>query len=247
MHKTLIQKAFKKAKKERLKIGDKRPSLTSQSEDISDYISIVCNYDIGEMRLRQYLNQSIDLNMETEDININQLKVINGLCNYLGFENYEGFINKQITDISTLGEQAKIDATSKENIGTPINIWIRKNKIVVTFSILLFAILIINTSFDKQRWMVWEKYHYVEVEADVKKYKSYQLKELDQKLIKNFKKINSPDCNTDCFTIEGKAKVWYWKKNNKEIELYTSAGLHPTNGKTLKPITIHMIRKYICK
>ena len=242
MHKTLIQKAFKKAKEERKKIGENIPSLTRKAEDISDYISDECNYNIGEMRLRQYFNQAIDLNTEKTDINISQLEVVNGLCNYLEFKNYEDFKN------SLYGTESSKKTPSILTIpkGNPINILIKNKKITITLSILLLSFFIIKESLVEQRWMVWQQDHYIEVPLDLKKYSSNQLKEYSLELLKSFKKINSPDCDTEFYTKNGKIKVWYWKKNNEEIELYTASGLHPTNGKTLKPITRHMIRNYIC-
>ena len=242
MHKILIQKAFKEAKKERKKKGENFPSLTRKAKDISDYISNECNYNIGEMSLRIYFNKAIDLNTEKTDINIKQLEVVNGLCGYLKFKNYEDFIKS----LRTTGSDKEIFSTPAITKRNPINILIKSKKIIITLSILLLSFFIINNSLKNQRWMVWQQDHYTEVQLDLKKYNSNQLKEYNQELMKSFKRIISPDCDTEFFTKNGKIKVWYWKKNNEEIELYTASGLHPTNGKTLHPITRHMIRKYIC-
>ena len=38
---------------------------------------------------------------------------------------------------------------------------------------------------------------------------------------------------------------WYYKNDQGEIEYYTSAGLHPVNGETLKAITEYIIEKYV--
>jgi hypothetical protein len=242
MHKTLIQKAFKKAKEERKKIGENKPSLTKKAEWISDYIATECNYNIGEMSLRQYFNKAIDLNTEKTDINISQLEVVNGLCNYLEFKNYEEFKNNLYATESSKKTPSVLTIPK----GNPINILIKNKKITITLSILLLSFFIIKESLVEQRWMVWKHDHFIEVQLDLKKYNSNQLKEYNLKLMKSFKKINAPDCDTEFYTKNGKIKVWYWKKNNEEIELFTASGLHPTNGKTLKPITRHMIRSYIC-
>lgn len=42
----------------------------------------------------------------------------------------------------------------------------------------------------------------------------------------------------------GTPKVWY-SKNEGKIELYNQPGLHPATGKTLKPITRYIIKKYL--
>jgi len=71
----------------------------------------------------------------------------------------------------------------------------------------------------QQRWMVWEHDHYVEVKFDLDKYDLGQLKIYKKERVKSFKKINSPDCNTQFFNEKQKTIVWYSKENNKEIVL----------------------------
>lgn len=242
MHKTLIQKAFKKAKKDLKEKGKNKPSFTNKAEAISDYIDSVCNYNIGERTLREYFNNAIDLNTENIDLDIKQLEVVNGLCNYLGFETYQDF-KDSLHETNSDEKTSPLLTTIK---GNSINIFIKNKKIIIAFGIIVCTFFIINKSLKNQRWMIWKQDHYVEVQLDFKKYNNNQLKKYNQKLIDNFKKINSPDCNTECLTEDGKAKVWYWKKNNEEIEVFTTFGYHPETGKELKPITRHMIRKYIC-
>jgi len=41
-------------------------------------------------------------------------------------------------------------------------------------------------------------------------------------------------------------KIWYGRNIKKELEFFTSLGLHPETGKTLDPITDYMIKKYAC-
>jgi hypothetical protein len=94
--------------------------------------------------------------------------------------------------------------------------------------------------------MVWNDDHYIEVKFNLEKYDLSQLKIYKKERITSFRKINNPDCNRQYLNEKGEPLVWYWKKNNEEIEVYTSPGLHPITGKALKPITRHMIRKYIC-
>ncbi len=59
----------------------------------------------------------------------------------------------------------------------------------------------------------------------------------------NFKKIINTDTITSFFK-NGKVQVWY-DKSNKELEFFTAPGIHPVNGKTLKPVTSYIIEKYI--
>ncbi|MEC3906004.1 hypothetical protein VOI54_03185 [Tamlana sp. 2201CG12-4] len=94
MHSTLLIKAFEKAKKEEQKKGIKDPSNYSLAKIISAFISNK-KTAIGERRLGDYYKQALKDN--TKDINISQSGVIHGLCNYLGYENYEDFIKKSKT------------------------------------------------------------------------------------------------------------------------------------------------------
>ena len=57
------------------------------------------------------------------------------------------------------------------------------------------------------------------------------LKKLDPKTIKTYFENGQP-------------RVWYAKIDDK-IELFNQPGLHPTTGKTLKPITQYIINKYL--
>lgn len=237
MHKHLIIKAFRKAEKDLKNNGNNTPSLVNISNEVENKT----DFSLGA---RMYRNYFIDAEriVNEEDINIKQQNVVKGLYQYLGFESYTNFV-------ASLPPENRAKNSNDDKNGEKTNIisiWLKKNKIVISISALIITFILIKVSINQQRWMIWEKDHYTEAQLDVKKHIYNQLKEYDQNLIKSFKKINSPDCNTVYLTAEGHAKVWYWKKNNEEIELYTSAGLHPTNGKTLKPITRHMIRKYIC-
>ncbi|WKD86409.1 hypothetical protein KCTC32516_01784 [Polaribacter huanghezhanensis] len=239
MHKKLILLAYKKAKETRKKLGDNKPSTVSLSEDISDYIDELTTLKLNEKTYRVYHSEAKKIIDDEIDINISQLRVVYGLCKYLGFKDYEDFI-------ASLNENPVPQTGERESKKKSISFWVKKNKIVIVFSLLVVIFFLTKISIDKQRWMVWEKDHYVEVKFDLEKYNLDQLKIYKKERILKFKKINAPDCNTKLFNAKGEAIVWYWKKNNNEIELYTSFGLHPTTGKTLKPISGYMVSKYIC-
>ncbi|MGG8497732.1 hypothetical protein ACQY1Q_15080 [Tenacibaculum sp. TC6] len=53
-------------------------------------------------------------------------------------------------------------------------------------------------------------------------------------------------CEYSYFDKQGNPRVWYGKNAHGDLELFTSYGLHPETGKTLKPISNYMINKYIC-
>ncbi|MFT5213140.1 MAG: hypothetical protein ACI9WV_000856, partial [Patiriisocius sp.] len=129
MHKTLILLTYKKAKDARKKLGDNKPSSVKISEDISDYIDELTNLKLNEKTYRTYYSEAKKNIEKEDDINISQLKIISGLCNYLGFETYEDFIKKtQLIDTSkkesTFNNKGKMDTVS---------IWIKKEKIIIAF------------------------------------------------------------------------------------------------------------------
>lgn len=230
MHKTLIISAFDKARLERQKQGEKKPSLTHIAEDLALFIKKSEGLSLDEKSYRNYLGDARKYINTKEDISIKQLKVVSGLCRFLDFENYEDFLKSLVAK-----------SFSKSLVS-----FFRKNKITLIILFMLIASSFVYYSANKQRWMVWEKDHYIEVKFDTEKYNLSQLKLYSEERIKHLKKID-PDCNTEFFGANSEVKIWYGKNNKKELEYFTALGLHPETGKTLDPITVYMIRKYICE
>ncbi len=227
MHNLLLVKAFEKAKKQEQEKGIKKPSDHSLAKIISEFISNE-KTAIGEKRLSQYYKSALN---KTEDINIPQLGVILGLCNFLGYDSYEDFIENN----------RKKD--KKEN---NILFFFQSQKIKISISIIVLAVIFIIVSINQQRWMVWKDNHYIEVKFDTEKFNVEQLKLYKEDRIKYFRKVEV-DCNTQFFNESGNVKIWYGKNHKKELEYFTDLGLHPETGKSLNPITKYMIKKYICK
>ncbi len=93
MHRELITRAFEKANMEAKRSGINRPSNNRLAKILSDFISNELKTPIGERRLRDYYNATMLTNTSNyDDINIRQLNVVIGLCNYLGYEEYESFM-----------------------------------------------------------------------------------------------------------------------------------------------------------
>jgi hypothetical protein len=152
------------------------------------------------------------------------------LSHYLGYKDYVMFVhqNKEIE--------------KKED--NKFIFFLKNNKITLTISSLIIASVFIYSSATKQRWMVWQDEEYIEVDFDVKRYKVDQIKLYKEERIESFKKINT-DSNTVFFNDDGSVNIWYGKNYKKELEYFTDLGLHPETRKTLKPITVYMINKYI--
>ncbi|WP_339609501.1 hypothetical protein [uncultured Planktosalinus sp.] len=72
-----------------------------------------------------------------------------------------------------------------------------------------------------------------------------QLKLYNEDRIAHFKKIEA-DCDTPYRTADGNALVWYGKNKEGALEYFTSHGLHPETGKTLKELTLYMFEKHAC-
>lgn len=274
MHKHLILSAYKKARKERRKIGNNQPSKNILAEDIAAEI----DYVIGVKSLKIYYNEARDKETTNEDISINQLIVVNRLCRYLDYRDYEDFVanykNEKNDDdkppiviISHSEETIKENEKSEDNgeyiknntsrnyqrsffIKLGKKIIERRITIIINIAVLLTIVIFISNSIltkNNERWMTWQEDHYTEVKFDITKYFNNELEPFDKNKLSLFKKIKSPDCNTKYFNEKGKPILWYWKKGKGDLEIFESPGIHPINGKTLRPITRYMIREHICK
>ncbi|WP_299114326.1 hypothetical protein [uncultured Winogradskyella sp.] len=233
MNKLLIVKAFVEARLANEKKGIKKPSQTDISKELSNFIDKEEGFSLDERSYRNYYNEAKNLLDTQEDISIKQMSIINGLCKYLGFNNYQEFTESLVEE-------------EEKSIFKKIKILIKKNKIVISIMSIIIIGLIMYNSITRQRWMVWQEDHYVEVKFDLEKYNVNQLKVYKEERIEFFKKIN-PTCAYEFFNEDGSVKVWYEKNKNGELEYFTDLGLHPETGETLKKITQYMIDKYICK
>ena len=238
MHKKLILEAFKKAGSSRKKLGEKKPSMVSIAEDLSNYIDTEEGFLLGERSFRDYRNDAERLMNSDEDINIKQFKVIVGLCRYLGYPSYKDFTSKNSLEKSDGDVQ-------KPSKGQRLRVFLKRHKITLIVCGLLLIGFATFQTIHKQRWMVWQDDHYTEVGFDANKYNLGQLKLYDEDRINDFKKI-TPNCETVFFDLQGNVTVWYGKNSKKELEYFTALGLHPETGKTLDPITVYMIKTHIC-
>lgn len=230
MHKTLINKAFYKAKSERQAKGEKKPSLTGIAEYLALFVKESEGLGLDEKSYRNYFRESKKIINTTEDISIKQLKVINGLCKFLGFTNYEDFTN-------SLGGKSFSKALVH---------FFNKNKKVLIISFMSLMSLLVYCSVDKQRWMVWNNDRYVEVSFDVEKYNVGELKLYNEAYVNYFNKIR-PTGEAEFFTVNKKVKLWYGENKKKELQFFTMLELHPETGRTLDPIAEYMIKIYICR
>lgn len=227
MYKKVVIDAFEKAKADISGSSNK----TSRSEYISNTLLENYKFQISSRTLRNLYDDSINKNGD-EDITINSTYVKN-LCQYLGFEDYKEFL-KENPDNSAEPDKNQL-----------ITI-IKKNKYTLIISALVIFIAFLVTTINKQRWMIWENNHYTEVDFNAEQHSIGQLKLYNKERIENFFKV-IPDCNTQFFNTDGSVNLWYGKNKSGELEYFSTLAQHPETGKTLKEITVYMIRKYICE
>lgn len=240
MNKNLILSAFAKAEQEIQKRGVIKPSLTDMATELSDYVEQQHKFSLGEKSFRIYRGNAEKLAGKSEDISIKQVAVINGLCDYLGYDSYQDFVSRPVLSVDLEEKPEAITTLIPKKKGTSLFL-----KMVVLATVLGLASLFIYQYVNRQRWMVWQENHYVEVGFDAKRYELKQLKIYKENRVTAFKKV-AVNCNTTFFNNDGSVRYWYGKNKNKELEYFTDLGLHPETGKTLKPMTDYMIDKHVC-
>ncbi len=145
---------------------------------------------------------------------------------FLGYKNYGEFVKNESEPIWKEG--VKNQKKSKA--------WI--------IALILFPLIGVSAYVGyqngKEECMIWKEDHFEKTTCS-----GYENEEILRTFrLENFKKIIPTDTTT--FFKNGKARIWYDKSNN-ELEFFSAAGIHPTNGKTLKPVTPYIVEKYIRK
>lgn len=236
MHRKLLLRAFEKVRNELEKEGVSSPSKTRCAEELSVIVSKKFSY--SERRLRDFYNAAI--NPDCEEVNIPQEEVVLALANYLGYADFKGYLAENPNNTKTAIPAILLPTTSQKAMA-----FLKKNKITLIV-ILLFVVGIgVYFYITRQRWMEWQDTHYVEVSFDSQKLNEGILKFYREERIEDFKRI-IVNCSTQYFRKDGEVQIWYGKNKEGKLQYFTSHGLHPESGKTLKPITKYMIGKYIC-
>jgi hypothetical protein len=230
MHRKIILKAFEKARKEEVKGTGIVPSIAKSAERLSDFISEDGSGPFGEKSLRNLYNSSAK--EDGEDIQIKQPQVVNALCKYVGFDDYEAFLisNEVLVPQELVNNSTRFTHIQKVFLGVIIGL-------VMVISLIFYV--------NRQRWMIWEENHYVVAPFDAEKVQNGILKLYKEERIANFKRVK-PACNYVFFNEDRSVKIWYGKNTNGALEYFTDLGKHPKTGKTLKAITSYMIRTHIC-
>lgn len=167
------------------------------------------------------------------------------LCQYLGYKNYEEYIKDNTVNKKT--KKSPLDAPEL----------IRDEKVNKRSALLIIVLLICALGFavyffrnlpsdPSKECMIWVKTEYQKVDCNISLQPEYKahIMPFDTHKLKNFKKLNVTITTNFFDEITNKPLVWY-VKNNDEIEYFSSPGLHPITGKTLRAITPYIINKYV--
>lgn len=172
---------------------------------------------------------------------------IDQLCKYLGYENYGEYYKDRFQDGLNVPEtDQRLDIPKKESSSKKKG-WVQF-MVAALIGILVFA-TITKVWFQggHDGCMSWADTLYVKLDCDLGPYSEYgtNVVPLDEKQLKNFRKVKV-DMSTEFFSEQtGKPLIWYSKKDKDELEYFTAPGLHPVTGETLKGITEYIIDKYV--
>ena len=251
--KYLFEKVFEKAKNECGSSSKNALSTYLNTIFIDDY-----NFPISAKTISRYY-EAFEKN-EINDKNIS-IDILNILAHYIGYESFGDFTqkyqltksdekevnveeitsSKSIIDDNISEEESIINLPSKKNNFFE-KIKLQQNKIIAgggIATILVSGGLFLNSINQNSSCMIWKENHYEEIECEET---SPQMNAVPyNEIVFQLKKITKPDTLNFENALD---KVWYTKKNG-EVEFYTNYGLHPENGKTLKPVTKYILTKYV--
>ena len=179
-------------------------------------------------------------------------ETIKVLCQYLGYTNYSEYIKKNSSNIPVTSTIQKAPFIPFVIPAFPL-----KELLVVVVIVGISMVILINMiqkktnvedtqSIAESKCMVWAKTHYVEIDCNLERHPDYgtTVEIYDNRLINNFEKI-VVDASTQFFSEESREPlIWYHKNKNGTVDYFKSYGLHPVTGKTLDPISEHVIEKY---
>lgn len=217
MHNQLLLKTFEKAAHD---LKTNKP--TQLAQHLSDYIREHSGEPYGEKSLRNHYTAV----KKGDPIKLKKY-VANALSSYLGFKNYETFV------------EAHPSATVKKNRFLKWYIWSLAGILIV------IAVAFGHHRLTKERWMVWQEDHYREAPFDEALLQQGTLKLYKEDDILHFKKTY-PNCETPYKDPDGSALLWYAINPDNRLEYFTAPGKHPETGQTLKELSTYMFEKHIC-
>lgn len=216
MTEKIIEESFEKAGE--VGGGD---TLNSRAVYLSEYLTEDHKYSITAKSLIRYFKKE----------NKPKLEVLDGLAAFLGLEDFEHYVQSRTPTKPIEGERL---GWYKGKRLRGKEFWLLLGFFLLALGAPAYQMLVKEES----TCIEWMGMEYQAVSCSGEKLQ----KGFNQDLLENFKRI---EVNADTeFFRHGQPQVWYYK-NGEELEFYTAPGLHPENGRTLKPITKYMINKYV--
>jgi len=158
-------------------------------------------------------------------------EVLDGLSKFLGYETYEDFVQKADIDQPHLLKKAAYRKKNKRNKTKPVLLW----------TLMIGMTVALGWNFLKsseKKCMVWVENHYEKTECSgVALEISY-----NETISNKMKQLKA--CDTTTFFKNKLPVVWY-DKSNSALSYFSYHGIHPVNGKTLKPITETIIEAHV--
>lgn len=141
----------------------------------------------------------------------------NDLAIYLGDKNFKAFSEKKKTK------------------------QINNRRYIYAMTVMVFVIGFLLFDRFRDKCMMWVEDRYEKCSCTEE-----GSQEVDPIKLKKFRKL-TVECTSEFFFDEkGKPKVYYYRKGEKDLELFNMLTLHPENDEALKKITWHMIREHLC-
>jgi hypothetical protein len=243
MHDLLIQKAFDKARIELESINGIAPTKSKCAQFLSDYL-FTRDFPYSAKSLSNHFNA---VEHKTGYFEIKQSKVVALLSVFLGYDDYIDFCNQHKKIIASVDKEVDKEYSPSRSFYLKSMESVKKNKslIAIGLAAVLIGLVTYFSNTPDQRWMEWKAYSFEEVVFDPARFKEGRLELWNEERSANFKQV-AVGCNSIFFDYQGAQKIWYGKNASGTLEYFTSTGKHPQTEKLVKPITVYMIKKYVC-
>ncbi|KUJ60837.1 hypothetical protein AR687_15630 [Flavobacteriaceae bacterium CRH] len=156
----------------------------------------------------------------------------------------ESAIEIQIEDDIEIISNTKDEIAKPEKISFKRSIFeiLKENKVSILAAVMCLSIIAGYFIFFNKQCMQWSGDHFEKVDCDLKAngFITSSIEPFDEVKFE-LKKVNVCD-TTNCF-INGKSVIWYAKTDNG-ADFFNTHGIHPENGKALRPVTEYIRGKY---
>ncbi|QLE01303.1 hypothetical protein HX109_06880 [Galbibacter sp. BG1] len=226
----LVRKVFEKAEKESTKNSPHGLSVYLESKFHND---LKCYHNTSYKTIERAYKKYIDATNPHASKPKHDL--LEAMSRYLGYKNYEDFINNY-------SEEKLERETDKPIKGTPLKRRPKERLLILILGISLLGMLCFNLFFTNEKessCMTWQETKFIEVSCDLNDHKTATntIVRYDAKLYKHMKRIPLKAVEV--------GKSYYYKADKDSVEFFSWYGKHPVNGEDLKPVTEYMYGKYV--